>query len=258
MKTYQYILTVIQEGVGIVTLHRPKSYNALNQELLEELMDALAEFDQQEDIGAMLITGDQKAFAAGADITLMVDSSPDDMGKDPFIPTFSLIRKISKPIIAAVAGYCVGGGFELAMSCDMIIAAENAKFGQPEINLGIIPGAGGTQRLTRAVGKPLAMEMIINNRTLSAEEALNVQVVNHVYPEDTYLEKAVELAQEIAQRAPLAVKAAKKAIDLAFESSLTEGLDLEQAIFYDLFSSEDQEEGMKAFLEKRNPEWKGR
>jgi enoyl-CoA hydratase len=257
MKNFQHILTDIQEGVGIVTLHRPKSYNALNQELLEELMAALAEFDRDADIGAMVITGDQKAFAAGADITLMVGSSPDDMRKDPFIPTFSLIRKISKPVIAAVAGYCLGGGIELAMSCDMIIAAETAKFGQPEINLGIIPGAGGTQRLTRAVGKYLSMEMIINNRTLSAEEALNVQLVNHVYPEETYLEKAIELGQEIARRAPLAVKAAKEAINLAFDSNLTEGLDLERDIFYDLFSSEDQEEGMKAFLEKREPGWKG-
>ena len=258
MKEYQNILTEIIGKVGLITLNKPKSYNALNYQLLSELMDSLTEFDNDNKIGTMLITGNEKTFAAGADITDMVDASPDEMRRSPFIPAFELIRRIKKPVIAAVSGYCLGGGNELAMSCDLIIASESAVFGQPEINLGIIPGAGGTQRLTRAVGKVVSMEMILNNRTLSAEEALSFNLINRVYPVEDYLKQAIILAQEIAERSPLAVQAAKEMINHSFEVSLTEGLGDERETFYNLFSSQDQKEGMKAFLEKRNPSWKGK
>lgn len=258
MKEYKNILTKIKGRVGIVTLNRPKSYNALNYQLLSELMDSLTSFDNDNSIGAMVITGNEKTFAAGADIIDMVDASPDDMKKSPFIPTFDLIRGIKKPVIAAVSGYCLGGGCELAMSCDLIISSESAIFGQPEINLGIIPGAGGTQRLTRSVGKVIAMEMILNNRTLSAEEAYSFNLINKIYPVEDYLKHTISLAQEIAERAPLAVQAAKDMVNQSFEVSLTEGLQDERESFFNLFSSQDQEEGMKAFLDKRDPSWKGK
>ena len=257
MKEYKNILTEIKGRVGVVILNRPKAYNALNYQLLSELMEALTSFDNDKSIGAMVITGNEKTFAAGADISDMVDASPEDMKKSPFIPTFDLIRGIKKPVIAAVSGYCLGGGSELAMSCDLIIASESAVFGQPEINLGIIPGAGGTQRLTRAVGKVVAMEMILNNRTLSAEEAYSFNLINKVYPVEDYLTHTITLAQEIAERAPLAVQAAKEMVNHSFEVSLTEGFEDERETFFNLFSSQDQKEGMKAFLEKRSPVWKG-
>ncbi|MEJ2412155.1 MAG: enoyl-CoA hydratase-related protein [Anaerolineales bacterium] len=257
MKAYQLILTEIIDRVGLITLNRPDSYNALNSQILEELMNALQDFDRQEEIGVMVITGSEKAFAAGADISAMVDRTPEEMRQSTFIPTFALIQEIKKPIIAAVSGYCLGGGAELAMSCDMITASESAKFGQPEINLGIIPGAGGTQRLTRAVGKVLAMEMILNNRTLRAEEALSFGLINHVYPVDQYLEQTLQLAREIGERAPLAVQAAKGAINASYQMSLQEGLLIERELFYDLFSTKDQQEGMNAFLEKREARWLG-
>lgn len=259
MKTYQLILTEIIDRVGLITLNRPDSYNALNAQILEELMDALQDFDRQEEIGVMVITGSEKAFAAGADISAMINRTPEEMRQSPFIPTFAIIQEIKKPIIAAVSGYCLGGGAELAMSCDMITASESAKFGQPEINLGIIPGAGGTQRLTRAVGKVLAMEMILNNRTLRADEALSFGLVNHVYPVDEYLDQTLNLAREIADRAPLAIQAAKQAINASFQSAtLQEGLLIERELFYDLFSTKDQQEGMTAFLEKREARWLGK
>jgi len=188
----------------------------------------------------------------------MVDASDKEIRKSPFIPTFARIQNITKPVLAAVAGYCLGGGIELAMSCDLILAADNSKFGQPEINLGVIPGAGGTQRLTRAVGKVLAMEMILNNRTLTAEEALQYGLINHIYPLEEYLSRTMELAQEIAARAPLAIQAGKQAVNQSFESSLADGLAQERELFFGLFSSQDQKEGMKAFLEKRDPRWTGK
>jgi len=257
MSEYKTILTETNQKVGLITLNRPDAYNALSLDLLEELMDALNEFDKQDSIGAMVITGNQKVFAAGADITNMVNASESEIRESPFIPAFSKILKINKPVIAAVAGYCLGGGIELAMSCDLITAADNSKFGQPEINLGVIPGAGGTQRLTRAVGKVMSMEMILNNRTLSVEEALHFGLINHIFSVNDYLEQTIDLAQQIAVRAPLAIKAAKQAINQAYETSLKSGLDEERDIFYSLFSSKDQKEGMQAFLEKRNPYWKG-
>jgi enoyl-CoA hydratase len=258
MKEYKYIQTEINGNVGIIIMNRPKYYNALNYQLLSEIMGALSKFDSIHEIGSMVVTGNENFFAAGADIADMVEASPEEMDQSPFIPEFAHIREIKKPVIAAVSGYCLGGGNELAMSCDMVIASESAVFGQPEINLGVFPGAGGTQRLTLAVGKSLSMEMILNNRTLTAEEALNFNLVNHVYSVDTYLNEAIALAQEIADRAPLAVQAAKEMVNQAFELSLTQGLSTERERFYQLFSSQDQEEGMKAFLEKRTPVWKGK
>ena len=257
MKKFQFILTEIHGNVGVITLNRSKSYNALSYELLTELMDALAEFDIVQEIGSMVITGNEKSFAAGADITDMAEASPQYMYESPFIPAFDRIRDISKPVIAAVSGFCLGGGNELAMSCDIIIASESAVFGQPEINLGVIPGAGGTQRLTRIVGKQLAMEMILNNRTLTASEALQYGLVNHVYPVDDYLSQAISLAQEIAIRSPLAIKVAKEMVNQSYEVFLAQGIKEERVSFYNLFSSQDQKEGMNAFLEKRKPDWKG-
>ena len=257
MKKFQFILTEIHGNVGVITLNRSKAYNALSYELLTELMDALAEFDIVKEIGSMVITGNENAFAAGADITDMAEASPEHMYESPFIPAFDRIRDISKPVIAAVSGFCLGGGNELAMSCDIIIASESAVFGQPEINLGVIPGAGGTQRLTRIVGKQLSMEMILNNRTLTASEALQYGLVNHVYPVDDYLSQAISLAQEIAIRSPLAIKVAKEMVNQSYEVFLAQGIKEERVSFYNLFSSQDQKEGMKAFLEKRKPDWKG-
>jgi len=255
---YETILAESHGRVGLVRLNRPKALNALNRVLLKELMHALETFDADETIGAMVVTGSDKAFAAGADIKEMSTASAVEMLKSDFIPTFDRIRAIKKPIIAAVSGYALGGGSELALSCDMIVASETAKFGQPEINLGVIPGAGGTQRLAKAVGKAIAMEMVLNNRTLRADEALHYGIVNHVVPKDAYLEKALSLAAKIAARAPLAVQLGKEAVDRAFETHLSEGLDDERRAFTILFASEDQKEGMAAFIEKRTPQWKGK
>jgi len=258
MSDYQHILTELTDRVGLITLNRPESYNVLNLQLLEELMHALEGFDILDDVGAMVITGNQKAFAAGADISHMANATEEDIRNSSFIPTFSKIITIKKPVIAAVAGFCLGGGLELAMSCDLITSAENSKFGQPEINLGIIPGAGGTQRLTRAVGKVIAMEMILTNRTLSAQEALEYGLINHIYPTDEHLSLTIDLAQKIAAQAPLAILAAKQAVNHSFESLLENGLDQERDLLYGLFSSQDQKEGMTAFLEKRKPKWTGK
>jgi enoyl-CoA hydratase len=206
----------------------------------------------------MVITGNENVFAAGADIKEMSAVSAVEMLQGDHISAFDDIMKIKKPVIAAVSGWCLGGGNELAMSCDMIVASETAQFGQPEINLGVIPGAGGTQRLTRAVGKVIAMEMVLNNRTLNAEEALDFGLVNRVVPVERYLDEALALAGEIAARAPLAIRLGKEAVNNAFESTLSDGLADERRAFYFLFASQDQKEGMQAFLEKRDAEWKGK
>jgi enoyl-CoA hydratase len=256
--TYTTVLTETRGHVGIVTLNRPQAMNAFNTTMLNELFDALEDFDKDEKVGAMVVTGSEKAFAAGADIKEMSESSPFEMINTGRVDQFDRIQRINKVVIAAVSGWALGGGCEFAISCDMIIASETAKFGQPEINIGIIPGAGGTQRLARLLGKHLAMEMVINNRTLSAAEASQFGFVNHVYPVDSYLDQAVALAEEIASRAPLAVRMAKDSVDAAFETTLTEGLKAERRNFYPLFSTEDQREGMKAFIEKRKANWKGK
>jgi len=255
---YTSILTEIHDRVGMVRLNRPKAMNALNSTMLTELMDVLDKFDADEDIGAVVITGNERVFAAGADIKEMMDVSAVEMFLSDSISQFDRIRGVTKPVIAAVSGFCLGGGNELAMSCDMILASETARFGQPEINIGVIPGAGGTQRLARTVGKAITMEMVLNNRTLSAEEALRFGLVNMVVPVEHYLEEALDLASEIASRAPLAVRLGKEAVNKAFDTFLRDGLADERRAFYFLFSTADQKEGMAAFIEKRKPEWMGK
>ena len=256
--TYTSILTETRGKVGLVTMNRPESLNALDSTLLTELMDALDAFDKDDNINAIVIAGGEKAFAAGADIKQMADKTSKQMTENNPIAAFGRIRGISKPVIGAVSGWALGGGFELALSCDMLVASERAVFGLPEVTLGVIPGAGGTQRLSRIVGKALAMEIILNNRKLSAREAMDIGIVNFLAPVDQYLNEALKLAEEIANRAPLAARAAKKMINESYESSLTEGLDKELKTFYGLFDTEDQKEGMKAFAEKRKAEWKGK
>jgi enoyl-CoA hydratase len=255
---YNFILAETRGRVGLITLNRPQVLNALNNQLVREVMEALDAFDKEDSISSMVITGNEKAFAAGADIKEMADKNTLQMMDADHVAAFGRIRTIRKPVIAAVSGWALGAGCEVALSCDMIIASDSAKFGQPEINIGVIPGAGGTQRLVRAVGKALAMEMILNNRTLTAQEALQYGLVNRVVPVGDYLSEALKLADEIASRAPLAVRAAKRMINHSYESFLAEGLAEEKRVFYSLFNSEDQKEGMQAFVEKRKPEWKGR
>jgi enoyl-CoA hydratase len=258
MPDYQYILTETRQRVGLVRFNRPKELNALNSTLMEELVTALEAFDRDPAIGCLVVTGSERAFAAGADIKEMAEASAVDMLQRDNIARWDRLRQLKKPLIAAVAGFCLGGGCELAMACDMIVAAENARFGQPEINLGVMPGAGGTQRLTRAVGKALAMEMVLNGRLLTADEAARAGLVNRVVPVEACLDEALFLAQSIAERAQLAVRFAKEAVNNAFETFLTGGLRDERRAFYFLFSTEDQKEGMRAFLEKRPAEWKGK
>ncbi len=245
-------------GVGRVRLNRPRALNALNSALMDEVMAAMAGFDADSEIGAMILTGDDKAFAAGADIKEMDGKSQIDMLMSRSLVDRFDIESISKPIIAAVSGYALGGGCEVAMSCDMIVASETAVFGQPEINLGIIPGAGGTQRLTRAVGKALAMEIMLTDRKLSAQEALDCGLVNRVAPLDEYMDLAIDISQKAARRSQVAIRLTKEAINKAYETSLSEGLALERRNFLIAFGSEDKAEGMRAFIEKRRAEWKNR
>lgn len=256
--TYQDILVERPvAGVGLVRLNRPQALNALRGQLMEELVSALQQFDQDPTIGAMVITGNERAFSAGADITEMADASATSMLNRGMIERWRRLRSLRKPLIAAISGHCLGGGCELAMLCDIMIAAESAKFGQPEINIGVIPGAGGTQRLTKAVGKSLAMEMVLNDRRITAEEALRAGLVSRVVSVERYLDEAITLAAAIAARAPLAVQLGKEAINKAFELNLLEGMAYEEKLFYLLFASEDQKEGMRAFTEKRKPTWRG-
>lgn len=256
--SYEQIITSINGRVGLIQFNRPKALNALNRELMAETMAAAEAFDNDTAVGCIVITGNERAFAAGADIKEMATASVVDMLGNPFIDYWDRLRRISKPVIAAVSGFALGGGCELAMACDMIIASETAQFGQPEINLGVIPGAGGTQRLTRAIGKALAMEMVLNDRRLTAAEALQYGLVNRVVPTELYLEEALKLANEIAQRAPVALQMAKEAINAVYEMPLAAGLAHERRLFYLLFSTDDQKEGMAAFVNKRQAEWQGR
>lgn len=256
--TYENILVEKQDGVGLIQFNRPKALNALSPDLMTELGEALEAFDADPEVGAMVLTGNQRAFAAGADIKAMADASATDMLLNDLIGKWETILHIHKPVIAAVSGYALGGGFELAMACDMIIASESAQFGQPEITLGIIPGFGGTQRLPRAIGKALAMEMVLLNRHLGAEEALHFGLVNRVYPVETYLDETLKLAKKLASQAPVAVRLGKESVNKAFELSLHEGLQFERRAFHLLFATEDQKEGMAAFVEKRRAQWSGR
>ena len=248
----------IEPFVALIELNRPKELNALNHQLMTELLASLQQLDKNDQVRVIILTGSEKAFAAGADIKEMADKSAIDMHLMDRFTTWDQIRKTKKPIIAAVSGFALGGGCELTMMCDMIIASETAKFGQPEIKLGTIPGAGGTQRLTKAVGKAKAMELILTGRFLSAEEALFYGLVNKVVPVEMYMHEATQLAKEIAQMSPIAVQLAKESINRSFETQLDEGLAFERKNFYLTFASEDQKEGMKAFMEKRKPEYKGK
>jgi enoyl-CoA hydratase len=245
------------EGVALVRLNRPRMFNALTGPLMDELMTALEAMNADESIRCLVIAGTDKVFAAGADIGEMAQATPVELIDKAFIARWERLRNIKKPVIAAVSGYALGGGCELALACDMIVASESAVFGQPEINLGVIPGAGGTQRLTRTIGKALAMEMALNDRRLSAQEAERFGLVNRVVPVSDYLESAIKLASEIAVRAPIAIRFAKDAVNMALETPLSAGLAYERNQFYALFSTQDQKEGMAAFLEKRKPDWKG-
>ncbi len=255
---YENILVTIEGPIGIIQFNRPKVLNALNAALIREMVDALEAMDRDDAIRCIILTGNERAFAAGADIGEMAGATAIDQVTSNRFAAWARVRSIRKPIIAAVSGFALGGGCELAMTCDMIVASETARFGQPEINLGIIPGAGGTQRLTRTVGKALAMELVLTGRHLTAQEALAAGLVNRVVAAEVYLDEARALAREIATRPPLAVQMAKEAVNKALETSLSEGLEFERKNFYLLFASEDQKEGMKAFIEKRKPEWKGR
>lgn len=244
--------------VALIELNRPKELNALNPQLMQEVRDALQELDRNDQVRVVIITGNEQAFAAGADIKQMADKSPIDMLVLDQFSTWDQIRKTKKPIIAAVSGFALGGGCEFAMTCDMIIASETAKFGQPEIKLGTMPGAGGTQRLTKAVGKAKAMELILTGRFLSAQEALDYGLVTKVVPAEFYLQEAITLAKEIAAMSPVAVQLAKEAVNRSYETLLDEGLMYERKNFYLTFASQDQKEGMAAFIEKRKPSFTGK
>ncbi|MDX1629631.1 MAG: enoyl-CoA hydratase-related protein [Fulvivirga sp.] len=247
-----------EKHVALIELNRPKELNALNLQLMGELRDALKSLDDNDEVRAIILTGNEKAFAAGADIKQMANKTAIDMLKIDQFSTWDQIRKTKKPLIAAVSGFALGGGCELAMTCDMIIASESAKFGQPEIKIGVMPGAGGTQRLTKAVGKARAMEMVLTGKFISGEEAMTYGLVNKVVPVEMYLYEATELAKEIAKMSPIAAQLAKESVNRSFETHLDEGLTFERKNFYLTFASEDQSEGMQAFVEKRKPEYKGK
>jgi len=255
---YLIIHQEVAPYVAHIQLNRPKELNALNLELMAELRDALKALDADDNVRVIIISGNEKAFAAGADIKQMAGKTAMDMYNIDQFGTWDTIKKTKKPLIAAVSGFALGGGCELVMLCDMIVASETARFGQPEIKIGVMPGAGGTQRLTRAVGKALAMEMVLTGRFISADEALRAGLINRVVPVELFLKEAIQLASEVAALSPLAVKMAKESVLKSFESSLEEGLHFERKNFYLLFASEDQKEGMQAFVDKRTPVFKGK
>lgn len=257
---YETIETRVEAGkVGIVALNRPKQLNALNDQLMDELGAALKAFDADDAIGCIVVTGSQKAFAAGADISVMTKYSFADVYKSEYISrNWEHVRSIRKPVIAAVAGFALGGGCELAMMCDFIIAADNARFGQPEIKLGIIPGAGGTQRLPRSIGKSKAMDMVLTSRMMDAQEAERAGLVSRVVPLDKLMDEVLAAALVIAEMPRLAAMAAKESVNRAFESPLSDGVMFERRLFHALFSTADQEEGMEAFLAKRPPSFSHR
>jgi enoyl-CoA hydratase len=255
---YETIIATREEAVGLVQLNRPSVLNALNGALMNELTTELEELDRDETVRCIVVMGNERVFAAGADIKEMAGATAVQMLQRNWIAYWDRLRGIGKPIIAAVSGYALGGGCELAMACDMIVASETAQFGQPEINIGVMPGAGGTQRLTRVLGKAKAMEMVLTGNTISAREAEARGLVSRVAPVELYLDEAKNLAREIASKAPIAVRLAKESVNKASEMPLMEALEYERKLFYFLFSTEDQDEGMHAFLEKRKPVWKGK
>ena len=256
--TYQNIVVETRGRVGVIRLNRPQALNALNSPLFQDLGHAVDEFEADDGIGCMLLTGSEKAFAAGADIKEMAGQSFNDVTMREFTANWHRVARARKPVVAAVAGYALGGGCELAMLCDMIIAADNAKFGQPEIKLGVIPGIGGTQRLTRAVGKSKAMDMILTGRMMDAAEAERSGLVARVVPLAILMDEAFKVAETIAAMSLPSVMAAKEAINRAYEVTLAEGVLFERRVFHSLFATEDQREGMTAFVEKRPPNFKNR
>ncbi len=251
------VLVDRDQNIATVRLNRPP-LNVLSHGLIAELLAALRGLDADDEIRAIVLTGSDRAFAAGADIADMTEATLADHLREDRFAAWAGIRAVRKPIIAAVSGWALGGGNEIAMACDLIVASESAQFGQPEIDLGIIPGAGGTQRLAQAVGKVRAMELVLTGRRISAQEALAMGLVNRVVPVEQYLREAQELARTIAAKAPLAVQAAKRAVNAVFDYYLDRGLEYERLLFYGLFATADQKEGMRAFAEKRRPEWLGR
>lgn len=256
---YNTIVVQREGSIGIIILNRPEALNALNSQMVKELILALDSLNQDEGVRCVIITGSERAFSAGADIKEMVNMNSVQMAMtEHFFPLWDKVGRYPKPIVAAVSGFVLGGGLELAMSCDIIIASETAVFGQPEIDIGVMPGGGGTQRLTRAIGKYKAMEMILTGKRINAEDAYKFGLVNAVVPKELFIEEAKKIAKKIAEKSPVAVKLAKAAVNKALEVGLTQGLDFERELFYLLFSSEDKEEGMKAFIEKRKPDFRGR
>jgi enoyl-CoA hydratase len=258
MADLRYLKLERDDFVATVFLNRPKQLNALNLGLMNELVAALEELDNDDSIRAIVLTGDSRAFAAGADILEMADADSTEMLRRDQFAKWDRIRRIKKPLIAAVSGFALGGGCELMMHCDMAIASETAQFGQPEIKIGVMPGAGGTQRLTRAIGKVRAMEMVLTGKFINAEQAEAWGLVNRVVPVECYLQEAQKLARTISDMSPIAVKLAKEAVNKNYESFLLDGLEFERKNFYLLFNTEDQKEGMKAFIEKRKAEFKGK
>lgn len=254
---YEHILTETDGPVGIITLNRPQQLNALSEPLMRELVAALDAHGADPNVQIVLLTGGPKAFAAGADLKAMANATVAEMVLHDWIGLFDRVRHATKPTIAAVAGYALGGGCELAMACDLIVAADNARFGQPEINVGLIPGAGGTQRLTRTLGKSLAMDMILTGRQIGAEEALSRGLVARVYPAHHLRDEALSLAREIATKAPIPIRLAREAVNRAFEGRLDDGMAYERALFHLLFGTRDAHEGMRAFMEKRPPRFTG-
>jgi enoyl-CoA hydratase len=257
--TDQSLLEVETDGaVGIVKLNRPKVLNALNPTLMTQLAETLESFDSRDDIHVMLIAGSEKAWAAGADIGDMAERSTIEMYERDQFATWDRIKRVKKPIVAAVSGWALGGGCELMMLCDVIIASDTAQIGQPEINIGVMPGAGGTQRLTRAVGKAVAMDVILSGRFLTAAEAERWGLVSRVVPKEHYYTEALKVARTLATKPPIALRLAKESVLKASETTLSEGLEYERKLFYTLFATEDQKEGMRAFVEKRKPKYQGR
>lgn len=258
MSEEQLVVVERDGAVGVVLMNRPKALNALSDALMGQVVAALEELDADESVRCIVLGGGERAFAAGADIGELAQASPIEAVTSPRLQRWDAIRRIGTPIVAAVSGYCLGGGCELAMLCDLIVASETAQFGQPEIQLGLLPGAGGTQRLTRAVGKAVAMDVILSNRFLSAREALQFGLVSRVVAKEAWLDEAKRVAGEIAAKSPVALRLAKDAVDAAFESTLRTGVEVERQAFGLAISSEDAKEGMSAFLEKRKPDFKGR
>jgi len=256
--TYQNIVVATKGRVGVIRLNRPQALNALNKPLMAELTQAIEAFDADDKVGCLLITGSDKAFAAGADIKEMADKPFIEAYLGDFVSNWNAAAHARKPVIAAVAGFALGGGCELAMQCDVVIAADNAKFGQPEIKLGVIPGIGGTQRLARAVGKAKAMDLILTGRMMDAAEAERSGLVARVVPAANLMDEAMKVADTIANMSLPSVLAAKEAVNRTFESGLSEGVVFERRIFHSLFATQDQKEGMKAFIEKRAPKWKNK